>query len=72
MIFDLQMQGLMELLQFIYFRYRISTKFHSFPTIKDEFKFDGDVLNDINGYGPVLTNKLVSVGSDGQKHFILI
>ena len=33
--------------------------------IKLEFKFDGVVPNDINGYALVLTNKLVSLGSDG-------
>ena len=40
--------------------------------IKVEFKFDGVVPNDINGYALVLTNKLVSISSDGQRHFDLI
>ena len=35
-----------------------------------EFKFDGIVAKDINGYALVLTNKLVSASSDG--HFELI
>ena len=39
--------------------------------IEVEFKFDGVVLNDINGYALVL-NKLVSISSDGQRHFDLI
>ena len=40
--------------------------------IKVEFKFDGVVPNDINGYALVLTNKLVSISSDGQRPFDLI
>ena len=40
--------------------------------IKVEFKFDGIVLNDVNGCALVLTNKLFSISSDGQKHFDLI
>ena len=40
--------------------------------IKVEFKFEGVVPNDFNGYALVLTNKLVSIGSDGQRHFDLI
>ena len=39
--------------------------------IKVEFKFDGVVPNDVNGYALVLTNKLFSIGSDGQRHFDL-
>ena len=38
-------------------------------TIKVEFKFDGVVPNEINGYALVLTNKFVSKSSDGQRHF---
>ena len=41
------------------------------PT-KVEFKFDGVVPNDVNGYALVSTNKLVSISSDGQRHFDLI
>ena len=40
--------------------------------IKVEIKFDGVVPNDVNGYANVLTNKLVSISSDGQRHFDLI
>ena len=40
--------------------------------IKVEFKFDGVVPNNVNGYALVLTKKLVSISSDGQRHFDLI
>ena len=40
--------------------------------IKVEYKFDGLIPNIVNGYALVLTNKLVSLGSDGQRHFDLI
>ena len=40
--------------------------------IKVYFKFDGIVPNDINGYALVLPNKLVSISSDGNRHFDLI
>ena len=40
--------------------------------IKVEFKFDGVVLKDVNGYALVLTNQLVSISSDGSRHFDLI
>ena len=40
--------------------------------IKVEFKFDGVVPNNVNGYALVLTNKLVPISSDGQRHFDLI
>ena len=39
--------------------------FTAFRPIRVEFRFDGVVPNDINGYALVLTNKLVSVSSDG-------
>ena len=41
------------------------------PT-KVEFKFDGLVPNNVNGYALVLTNKLVSISSDGRRHLDLI
>ena len=37
--------------------------------IKVEFKFDGVVPNNVNGYALVLTNKLVAISSDGPRHF---
>ena len=40
--------------------------------IKVEFNFDGLVPNDNNGYAIMLTKKLVSVSSDGQRRFDLI
>ena len=40
--------------------------------IKVEFKFDGLVPNNVNRYALVLTNKLFSISSDGQRHLDLI
>ena len=40
--------------------------------IKVEFKLGEVVPTDVNGYALLLTNKLVSIGSDGQRHFDLI
>ena len=54
------------------FDIRYQKNFTNSQPIKVEFKFDGVVPNDINGYALVLTNKLVSVSSDGQRHFDLI
>ena len=54
------------------FDIRYQKRFANSQPIKVEFKFDGVVPNDINGYALVLTNKLVSVSSDGQRHFDLI
>ena len=57
---------------FYVFDIRYQKKFTNSQPIKVEFKFEGVVLNDINGYALVLTNKLISVSSDGQRHFDLI
>ena len=54
------------------FEIRYQKNFTKSQPIKVEFKFDGVVLNDINGYILVLTNKVVSLSSDGQRHFDLI
>ena len=54
------------------FDIRYQKNFTNSQPIKVEFKFEGIVPNDINGYALVLTNKLVSVSSDGQRHFDLI
>ena len=51
---------------------RYEPNFTSLQPIKLECKFDGVVPNDIKGYALMLTNNLVSISSDGQKHFILI
>ena len=53
------------------FDIRYQKNFTNSQPIKVEFKFEGVVPNDINGYGLVLTNKLVSKSSDGQRHFDL-
>ena len=54
------------------FDIRYQKNFTNSQPNKVEFKFDGVVPNDINGYALVLTNKLVSISSDGQRHFDLI
>ena len=54
------------------FDIRYQKKFTKSQPIKVEFKFEGVVPNDINGYALVLTNKLVPISSDGQRHFDLI
>ena len=54
------------------FDIRYQKNFTNSQPIKVEFKFDGVVPNDINGYALVLTNKLVSISSDGQRHFDLM
>ena len=40
--------------------------------IKAEFKFSENIPAGIYGYALVLTNKLDSIRSDGQRHFDLI
>ena len=47
-------------------RYQIN--FTNSKPLKVEFKFNGVVPNDINGYALVLTNRLVSISCDGQRH----
>ena len=54
------------------FDIRYQKDFTNSQPIKVEFKFDGVVPNDINGYVLVLTNKLVSITSDGQRMFDLV
>ena len=54
------------------FDIRYQKNFTNSQPIKVEFKFEGVVPNDINGYALVLTNKLVSISSDGQRHFDII
>ena len=41
-------------------------------TMKVEMKFSEDSPADVNGYALVLTNGLISLKSDGRKHFNLI
>ena len=47
-------------------------KFTNSQPIKVEFEFDAVIPNDINGCALVLTNKLISVSSDGNRHFDLM
>ena len=54
------------------FDMRYQKNFTNSQPIKVEFKFEGVVPNDIKGYALVLTNKLVSISNDGQRHFDLI
>ena len=54
------------------FDIRYQKNYTASQPIKVEFKFDGIVPNNVNGYALVLTNKLVSISSDGQRHFDLI
>ena len=54
------------------FDMRHQKHFTNSQPIKLEFKFDGVVPKNINGYALVLTNKLVSISSDGNRHFDLI
>ena len=54
------------------FDIRYQKNYTAAQPIKVEFKFDGIVPNNVNGYALVLTNKLVSISSDGQRHFDLI
>ena len=48
---------------------RYQQHFTASQPIKGEFKFDGVVPNDVIDYALVLSSKLVSISSDGQKHF---
>ena len=46
--------------------------FEAAQPVKVEFKFDGVVPAGIYGYALVLTNKLLSISSDGQRMFDLV
>ena len=54
------------------FDIKYQKNFTNSQPIKVEFKFQGVVPFDINGYALVLINKLLSISSDGQRHFELI
>ena len=54
------------------FDIRYQKNFESAQPIKVEFKFNGVIPAGIYGYALVLTNKLISISSDGQRHFDLI
>ena len=53
------------------FDIRYHKKFQSSQPIKVEFKFDRVVPAGIYGYALVLTNRLISISSDGQRMFDL-
>ena len=53
------------------FDIRYQKDFKSSQRIKVEFKFDGVVPAGIYGYALVLTNRLISISSDGQRMFDL-
>ena len=57
-------------LYIFYIRYQ--KNFTASQPNKVEFKFNRVVPNDINGYALILTNRLVSISSDGQRQFDLI
>ena len=54
------------------FDIRYQMNYTASEPIKVEFKIDGLVSNNVNGYALVLTIKLVSISSDGQHHLVLI
>ena len=54
------------------FDIRYQKNFESSQPIKVEFKFDGIVPAGIYGYALVLTDRLISISSDGQRMFDLI
>ena len=51
------------------FDIRYQKNFESSQPIKVEFKVDGAINAGIYGYALVLTNKLISISSDGQRMF---
>ena len=54
------------------FDIRYQKNFESAQTIEVEFRFEGFVPAGIYGYAPVLTNRLIRISNDGQRHFDLI
>ena len=54
------------------FAIRYRKTFTSSQPIKVEFKIDGVVPNDSNGYALVLTKRILSTSSDGQRMFDLV
>ena len=53
------------------FHIRYQKNFESGQSVKVELNFDGVVPAGIYGYALVLTNRLVSISSDGQRMFVL-
>ena len=54
------------------FDIRCQKIFESAQPIKVEIKFAENVVAGLYGYALVLTNKLISISSDGQRQFDLI
>ena len=54
------------------FDIRYQQNFTASQPIKVDFKFDVIVPYDVSGYAWLLTNNLISISSDGQRHFDLI
>ena len=54
------------------FDIRYQKNFENAQPVKVELKFSENIAAGIYGYALVLTNKLVSISSDGQRHFDLI
>ena len=62
--------GIVEIGYNIYvFDIQYQQLFTASQPIKVKFKLNGAVPKDLNGYALVLTNKLVPISSDGQRHF---
>ena len=57
--------------KFYVFHIKFQQNFRASQPSKVKFKYAAVVPNDINGYALVLTKNLVSVSSDGQRHFEL-
>ena len=53
------------------FDIRYQKSYESGQSVKVEFKFDGVIPGGIYGYALVLTNRLISISSDGQRMFDL-
>ena len=54
------------------FDIRYQKNFENSQPVKVEFKFSENINAGIYGYALVLTNKVISISSDGQRHFDLI
>ena len=54
------------------FDIRYQKNFENAQPVKVEFKFSENIPAGIYGYALVLTNKLLSIGSDGQRMFDLV
>ena len=54
------------------FDIRDQSKFSSPHLIKENFNFQGKLPADIVAYAPLSTKNLITISSDGQRHFDLI